>query len=39
MADRPAVRGELLMTTWQLVDLIVLDVVVLLYVVLGQVRR
>jgi len=27
------------MTTWQLVDLIVLDVVVLLYVVLGQVRR
>jgi len=27
------------MATWQLVDLIVLDVVVLLYVVLGQVRR
>jgi len=27
------------MATWQLVDLVVLDVVVLLYVVLGQVRR
>ncbi len=39
MADRAAVRGELLMATWQLVDLVVLDVVVLLYVVLGQVRR
>jgi len=27
------------MTAWQFADLIVLDVVVLLYVVLGQVRR